>query len=180
MPSRSVMGQVVGSDQRTVQGQERGLATDLAGPRKGPVRASATEDANAHDVEAAKLIYDAVGIFGAESWGAELSAMTKGEVDSGLVAKMRGGKKSTPLRALLPLLRDPDAALALLTAMSRYAGLAPPTKPRKVTADECDRVLARKVRVTAEVFAIYRSHVAAALGTTEEDVDAAYAEPVAK
>jgi hypothetical protein len=176
MPSRSVMGQVVGSDQRTVQGQERGLAADLAGPRKGPVRASATEDSNAHDVEAAKLIYDAVGIFGAESWGAELSAMTKGEVDSGLVAKMRGGKKSTPLRALLPLLRDPDAALALLTAMSRYAGLAPPTKPRKVSREEVQEDVAQRVRRCTALWEAFRRQTADALGTSEEDVDLAFGE----
>jgi hypothetical protein len=177
MPSRSVMGQVVTTGSYSTGTQLAGEAVERKGPHRAEPRLSATEKRNR---EAAQLIAEAIKICGPASIAAELSDGADRKVDETQVSRWASGKESMPARALLPILRDPDAALALLTAMSRYAGLAPPTKPRKVTADECDRVLARKVRVTAEVFAIYRSHVAAALGTTEEDVDAAYAEPVAK
>jgi hypothetical protein len=170
------MGKTLSAAARTVPGQEGCLTASLAGPRKGPARAAATEDSNAHDVEAAKLIYEAVGVFGAESWGAELSSMTKGEVDSGLVAKMRSGKKSTPLRALLPLLRDEQAAMVLITAMCRIAGLAPPRPIQKVTRRQVESVMARKVRECVVLWQALSRQVADECGTTTDDVDAAMTE----
>jgi hypothetical protein len=126
------------------------------------------------DFEASRFFDTAAGVFGPVALAAEL------DLDDAMISKMRSGAKSTPLRALLPLLRDPDSALALLTAMARYAGLAPPTRVRKVTRDEVEHETAQQVRRTVDVWKLYRRQVADALGTTEEDVEAAYAAPVAK
>lgn len=156
-------------------GQEHVPASAL-GPRKGPHKAEPpTEGAEKYDRQAAALIYSAVGIFGPESWAAELSDMSGNVVDSGLASRMRQGAKSTPLRALLPLLKDEAAALTMLTAMARYAGLAPPTRVRKVTREEVDANLAQRVRQCTALWEAFRKQTADALGTTEEDVEAAYA-----
>jgi len=64
--------------------------------------------------------------------------------------------------------------LAVINAQARHARVAESMPLRKVTREECDRELARRVRITAQVFALYRAQVAAALGTTEDDVEAAY------
>jgi hypothetical protein len=127
------------------------------------------------DRQAAALIYSAVGVFGPESWAAELSDMSGNVVDSGLASRMRQGAKSTPLRALLPLLRDEASAMALLTAMARYAGLAPPTRVQKVTREQVEQDVAQRVRQCSALWEAFRRQTADALGTTEEDVEAAYA-----
>jgi hypothetical protein len=169
------MGKSISAEARTVPGQESCLSASLAGPRKGPARANPSEEINVFDAEAAKLIYEAVGVFGAESWGAELSAMTKGEVDSGLVAKMRSGKKSTPLRALLPLLKDERAAMVLITALCRIAGFAPPRPIQKVTRRQVEEAIARKTRQCVVLWRQMAREAADELGTSFDDVEAAMA-----
>lgn len=163
------------ADGRTAPGQS-GVPGENLAPRRGPVKVEpATAGAEKFDREAAAMIYSAVGIFGAESWAAELSDMSGNTVDSGLASRMRMGAKSTPLRALLPLLKDEAAALVLLTAMARYAGLAPPTRVRKVTREQVEANVAQRVRQCSALWEAFRRQTADALGTTEEDVEAAYA-----
>jgi hypothetical protein len=160
-----------------VPGQERVPTSDRKGPQKFEPSVTGAEK---FDRQAAALIYSAVGVFGPESWAAELSDMSGNVVDSGLASRMRQGAKSTPLRALLPLLRDPEAALVLLTAMARYAGLAPPTRVRKVTREEVEASTAQAVRRVSTLWKLLRREVADELGTDEDDVEAAFAAAVAK
>jgi hypothetical protein len=166
MPSR-FMNASVSIDPRTSTGQEAGTALVRKGPHRAEPRATPTEIA---DREASQFFDAAAAAFGPVALAAEL------EVDDALVSKMRSGAKSTPLRALLPILRDPDAALALLTVMSRYAGLAPPTKPRKVSREEVQEDVAQRVRRCTALWEAFRRQTADALGTTEDDVDLAFGE----
>jgi hypothetical protein len=173
MPSRSVMGQVVTTGSYSTGTQLAGEAVERKGPHRAEPRLSATEKRNR---EAAQLIAEAIKICGPASIAAELSDGADRKVDETQVSRWASGKESMPVRALLPILRDEQAALALLTAMSRYAGLAPPTKPRKVSREEVQEDVAQRVRRCTALWEAFRRQTADALGTTEDDVDLAFGE----
>lgn len=169
MSSRS-MPIGVSADERTSEGQLAGTGVSFSGPRKGPVHSDTplTPTGRA-DWEASRFFNAAAAVFGPVALAAEL------DLDDAMVSKMRSGAKSTPLRALLPLLKDEAAALALLTAMARYAGLAPPTRVRKVTREEVEASTAQAVRRVSTLWKMLRREVADELGTDEDDVEAAFA-----
>jgi hypothetical protein len=140
--------------------------------RKGPQRATLTE---ARNREFSRLVGEAIKLYGIDALAEEMSHGADRHVDKGQVSRWASGNESTPGRALLPLLKDEASAMALLTAMARYAGLAPPTRVRKVTREEVERDLAGRVRECTALWDAFKRQTADALGTTEEDVEAAYA-----
>jgi hypothetical protein len=147
---------------------------DRIGPQRAPARLTPTEK---EDREAAFILDAACKALGSNEEAAEFL-----DLDSSLLVKMRKGEKSTALRVVLRLLAHPDEGvrLAVINAQARYARVAESTPLRKVSREECDRELAAKVRETYELFRLFRPKLAAALGTTEEDVEAAYGSVASK
>jgi hypothetical protein len=151
-------------------GSTTGPLAGLDGYRKGPVRAEPRlTPTEKQDVEAAPIFDVAAAAYGAEALAAEL------DVDASHLSKMRRGLKSVPLRALIPILKDQQAALALLTAMCRIAGLAPPRPIQKVTRRQVEESIARKTRQCVVLWRQMAREAADELGTSFDDVEAAMA-----
>jgi hypothetical protein len=164
MSSIASIGIGVPSDTRSTQGPSDGQRVD----RIGPQRVTPTMRAD----RACAHVLDA----GCKALGSNEDAAEYLDLDSSLLTKMRQGSKPTAFRVIWQLLGHPDEAvrLAVINAQARYARVSESTPLRKVTREECDRELAAQVRTTYELFRLYRPKLAAALGTTEDDVEAAY------
>jgi hypothetical protein len=150
--SSRVIGQVISADGRSNQGPTVGSRLE----RKGPMRhdtplSPRLSPSEKEDREAAQIL------------------------DESMLIKMRQGLKSCPLRVLWRLLPIERCALAMSEVEARIANTSPMQPLRKVTREECDPEVARQVRRTVDIWQLYRKRVADALGTTEEDVEAAYA-----
>lgn len=103
----------------------------------------------------------------------KLAAIELGTSESHLADYLRGDKTIAFHRVVRMCRKNPDAALAVLTELSRIAGLAPPTRPRKVEKREVQAATTRKVRNIIQLWQMVRADVAAELGTTTEDAEAA-------
>jgi hypothetical protein len=168
MPSRVAMGELVSADVGSTPGPLGGTEGYRKGPHRAEPRLTPTEK---QDIEAAPIFDAAAAAYGAEALATEL------DVDASHLSKMRRGQKSVPLRALIPILRDPVAALALLAAMCRIAGFAPPRPIQKVTRRQVEEAIARKTRQCVVLWRQMAREAADELGTSFDDVEAAMVEP---
>jgi hypothetical protein len=141
MPSRSVMGQVVGQD----QGLRRGCKPQ---PSRNEVIAQIerlkAQILVAGEAETAELDAQAAEWFaaGVQAWAgpnadgaSEAYASTLG-CSRQHVDAMMSGKKSTPLRALLPLLQSREAVRAFVTPLCLAVDLEPPQPKRALTPEQ--------------------------------------------
>jgi hypothetical protein len=169
--SSRVIGQVISADGRSNQGPTVGSRLE----RKGPMRhdtplSPRLSPSEKEDREAAQILDAGCGAYGTNREAAEFL-----DLDESMLIKMRQGLKSCPLRVLWRLLPIERCALAMSEVEARIANTSPMQPLRKVTREECDPEVARQVRRTVDIWQLYRKRVADALGTTEEDVEAAYA-----
>lgn len=104
---------------RSSRGQWQNASSETIRPvldRRGPRHALSDEDkreadASKHDADVyvAKWIDAAI-----TAWGKATAFAEAIEVDLAHVTRMRSGEKPTPIRALLPLLGNPEAVLAFV------------------------------------------------------------------
>jgi hypothetical protein len=166
-PSKPSLAQT----QKGSRGEDRSLDLPL-----GDLAAQKEKRRRGLDAQAAKWFDSAVGAYGkAQALALEL------DVTESYLSDMRAGDRSTPLRALLPLLKSRDAVLAFVAPLCDAVGLAEPQPKRTVSREEVDAKTAQLVRRTVTLWKLLRSEVAAELGADEEQVDLAIeAEAVAK
>jgi hypothetical protein len=151
----------------------RGSHREESAPRnrKPPKRADRSADGD----EAVEIWNRAVAAIGSQ----KVAAAELGISDSHL-SDYCAGRRTVALHRVVLLCRragarqvEQAAALRILTDLALMAGLAPPSLPRKVSRRDAKDGLATKLHSIKEIYALMRVPVAADLGTTPEDLDAA-------
>jgi hypothetical protein len=117
---------------------------------------------------------------GVGAYGKAHSLASALQVSENHVSDMRHGERTVPLRALIPLLKDKTAAMALLGAMADFAGLSRP-QPIKVELTPQERGRARRayIRRIREISLIHsatRKEIADEMGVDEERLESAFDE----
>lgn len=140
MPSR-LMGTVVGPD----QGLRRGCRTQpsrnevIAQIERLKAQILVAGDAETGELDAQAADWFAAGVqawAGGDADGASEAYGNALGVSRQHVEAMMVGKKSTPLRALLPLLQSREAVLAFVTPLCLAVGLEPPQPKRTLTPEQ--------------------------------------------
>lgn len=107
----------------------------------------------------------------AKEYGAnKVTALDLG-VSENHVSDMRSGDRSTPLRALRPLLAKRASALALINALCDEAGLPHVRATKRIDHKKVKRRAVTTLRAIGPVWEALRGQLATEMGTSEEEIE---------
>lgn len=117
---------------------------------------------------------------GVKAWGKAFAYAEEIGVDEAVLSDMKAGKRVVQLRHCLPLLRSDPSFDAFVGWQCKVGARQLPAKITPLTKDQVQDRIAYKVRAITQLWQMMRADLAADLGATEEDVDAALASEAAE
>lgn len=118
----------------------------------------------AFDALAAPCFDRAAAVYGAASLAAEL------QVDDSHLSRMRSGQKPVPIRALLPLIKEPRALIAFCAPLCHEAGLEPPRLMQRVTREQVVTEFMRSLLDSPPLLRLLVADAARAFGVSADEV----------